>query len=210
MRECQGELVDGKADGHAAQVRRLRQAHEADEGDGQRHDRVQQVAPGHAFGRGRVAPGHQRGRAQGADLDQDPHQHQVVGQHAQVDHQHEQQHQPCAGADVALQGRRGALARVQVDADAQEHGVDHQHEQHRGRVEHEMALGQVQRQLGQRNGDEHAHTGEPHQRGHQHQGRGHPASAGPLAGGGVVGALGQRMGVHAISLSVTGSAVGLA
>ena len=88
-----GHLVEREADLQAVQVRRSGQAHDAQEGQRQRHAGVQQVVPGHAARRGRVALRHQRRGAQRGQLDEGPQQQQVVGHHAQVHADHEGQRQ---------------------------------------------------------------------------------------------------------------------
>ena len=169
------QLVDLKTDLDAAQVGRLGQAHEAEKSDRQRRRRVEHIAPGDFLGRLRVAAGDQRRGAQRADFDQRPHQDQMVGEDAQIEHHHERQRQRCTAADVTRQPQRAALARKHIDADAEKNGVDQQHEEQRGGIEHQKALGKVERQFFERMGDKDRDRAQPGEQGDADQRRTDPA-----------------------------------
>ena len=87
----------------------------------------------------------------------------MVGEDADVHQHHEDHRHRGAKADVLRKQRRSALAREHVHADAEEDGVDHQHEQERGWVEHQITFGEVQRQLVERMREEDTDRRSPEQ-----------------------------------------------
>ena len=169
-----GHAVEVEVDHGALQLGCARQAQDAQQRDQQRHAGVQQVLPRDAPWRLCLALRHQRRSAEGGQFDEGPQQQQVVGHHPQVHRHHEGEGQPGAGQQVARQHLGRADARRHVHADAQEHRVDDQQEQHRRGVEHETAVQAVQRQLGQRHAHEHGEGAQHAQHGSRHQRRAQP------------------------------------